>query len=179
MSYLAQINRVKHAFDDKTLVTVINALVFSKLYYCSSVWANTSKNNIQKLQAVQNFACRIVCGVRKYDHITPLLKELKWLPVAKQLYYRNAIVAFKCMTGSAPEYLSEKFVKRVEISNRTTRNSQKLNIPFFKTASGQRTFYYRIVKLWNELDSSLKLCQNVVAFKKLLRSKLLHQFQNE
>lgn len=74
MSYLAQINRVKHVFDDKTLLTIINALVFSKLYYCSNVWANTSQKNIQKLQAVQNFACRIVCGARKYDHITPLLK---------------------------------------------------------------------------------------------------------
>jgi hypothetical protein len=51
-------------------------------------------NNIQKLQAVQNFACRIVSGARKYDHITPFLKELKWLPVASQLYYRSANMAF-------------------------------------------------------------------------------------
>ena len=178
-SYLAQINRVKHVFDDKTLLTIINALVFSKLYYCSNVWANTSQKNIQKLQAVQNFACRIVCGARKYDHITPLLKELKWLPVAKQLYYRSAIMAFKCMTGCAPEYLSTKFVKRVEISNRTTRNSQKLNIPLFKTASGQKTFYYRIVTLWNELDLSLKLSKNVFIFKKNLKSKLMHEFLHE
>jgi hypothetical protein len=143
------------------------------------VWANTSQKNIQKLQAVQNFACRIVCGARKYDHITPLLKELKWLPVAKQLYYRSAIMAFKCMTGCAPEYLSTKFVKRVEISNRTTRNSQKLNIPLFKTASGQKTFYYRIVTLWNELDLSLKLSKNVFIFKKNLKSKLMHEFLHE
>ena len=46
MSYLAQINRFKHVFDDKTLLTTINALVFSKLYYCSNVWANTSQKNI-------------------------------------------------------------------------------------------------------------------------------------
>jgi hypothetical protein len=113
MSCLGQINRVKHAFDNKTLLTVINALVFSKLYYCSNVWANASKNNIHKLQAVKIFACRIpLYGARKYDHITPFLKELKWLPVASQLYYRSAIMAFKCMTGSAPEYLSSKFIKR-------------------------------------------------------------------
>ena len=34
MSSLGQINRVKHAFDRKTLLIVINALVFSKLFYC-------------------------------------------------------------------------------------------------------------------------------------------------
>ena len=55
MSILYQINRVKHAFDRQTLITVINSLVFSKLFYFSNVWSNTSQKNI-KLQAVQNFA---------------------------------------------------------------------------------------------------------------------------
>ena len=37
MSRLGQINRVKHAFDNKTLITILNTLVFSKVYYCSNV----------------------------------------------------------------------------------------------------------------------------------------------
>ena len=76
---LCLINRVKHILDSRAdLIVIINALVFSKLYYCSSVWANTSKKNIAKLQTVQNFAARIVTGARKYDHITPVLQQLKW-----------------------------------------------------------------------------------------------------
>ena len=47
MSRLGQINRVKHVFDKRTLLTIINSLVFSKLFYCSNVWANTSKCNIK------------------------------------------------------------------------------------------------------------------------------------
>ena len=43
---LCQINRVKYIFKTQTLLNIINALVFSKLYYCSSVWSNTSKKNI-------------------------------------------------------------------------------------------------------------------------------------
>ena len=37
------------------LVTIINSLVFSKLLYCSSVWTNTTKKNIELLQTVQKF----------------------------------------------------------------------------------------------------------------------------
>ena len=37
MSALGKISRVKHIFRKDILVTVINSLVFSKLYYCSSV----------------------------------------------------------------------------------------------------------------------------------------------
>ena len=52
---LCQINRVKHLFDARTLERVINALVFSKLYYCSPVWSNTSKKYIYiYLEAAEN-----------------------------------------------------------------------------------------------------------------------------
>jgi len=88
MSALGQINRVKHAFSKDVLTTIINSLVFSKLYYCSTVRANTTQTNIQKLQGIQNFAARIVCNIRKYDHVSPALKNLKWIPVKSQLKRR-------------------------------------------------------------------------------------------
>ena len=176
MSCLGQISRTKHVFDKCTLLTIINALAFSKLYYCSNVWANISKSNISKLQGIQNFAARIATSTRKYDHITPVLKELKWLPVATQLYFRSAIMAFKCLTSRVPEYLSSQFSKRGEISGRATRSSQMLNIPLFKSASGQRTFYYRIVSIWNSMDSSLKTLEKVSAFKFYLKRKLIKDF---
>ena len=81
MSSLAQISRVKHVLDRNQLVTVINALVFSKLLYCSTVWSNTSNKNICRLQSVQNFAARIITGTRKFDHITPALRDLRWFPI--------------------------------------------------------------------------------------------------
>ena len=75
MSSLTQINRAKHAFDKDLLITIIKGLVFSKMFYRSSVWSNTSVTNINKLQAIQNFAARIVTGSRKFDHITPILNS--------------------------------------------------------------------------------------------------------
>ena len=60
MSSLAQINRVKHVSDKSLLTLIIRSIVFIKLYYFSSVWANITASNISKLQAVQNFAARIL-----------------------------------------------------------------------------------------------------------------------
>ena len=160
--------------DKHALIIIINAQVFRKLFYCSSVWSNTTQANLDKLQAVQNFACCILCGAKKFDHITPLQKDLCWLPVRQQLYFRFAVLVFKCMTGCAPEYLTSKLVRRSAVSTWTTRNSQLLNIPLFRTASGQRTFQYRATSLWNELQPELKLCPSVTDFKRLLRRKLLN-----
>ena len=82
------------------------------------------------------------------------------------------------LTGQAPEYLTSQFITREQVSERTTRSSQKLNIPLFRTASGQRTFYYRTFKLWNNLESFLKLSPSVEIFKRSLRSQLLDNFVN-
>ena len=80
------------------------------------------------------------------------------------------------MTGSAPTYLSSNFLTRGNVSGHTTRSSQLLHIPLYKTKSGQRTFYYRTVSLWNSLDNDLKLCNSSSNFKRKLRAKLFAAF---
>jgi len=176
MSTLGQISRVKHVFKKNILVTIITSLVFSKLYHCSSVWSNTSASNICKLQGVENFAARIVSGTRKFDHVTPALQNLRWIPVKSHLYLRDAILAFKSMIGCVPNYLSSNFIFRGNISGRATRSSTQLNIPLFKTKSGQRTFYYRTVALWNALKPHFKLSESVTIFKRKMKAFLLNQF---
>ena len=57
---LVQVNRVKYLLDLKSNVLLINSFVFIKLFYCSSVWGNTVKSNINKLQLERTFAARIV-----------------------------------------------------------------------------------------------------------------------
>ena len=72
---LVQINRVKDSFDSETLELIITSLVFSKTLHCSSIWSNTSSKSIQKLKLIQNFAGKIITSARKYDHVTPLLRD--------------------------------------------------------------------------------------------------------
>ena len=68
ISKLGQISRVKStsdqqtltASDQQTLTTIIDALVMSKIDYCSSAWANSSDENIKKIQLIQNFAARLI-----------------------------------------------------------------------------------------------------------------------
>ena len=43
---LIQISRMKHLLDRKSLILLMNAFGFSKLFYCSTVKANTSQGNV-------------------------------------------------------------------------------------------------------------------------------------
>ena len=169
---LCQINRVKHLFDARTLQRVINALVFSKLYYCSPVWSNTSKKNILNLQKVQNFAGRIITGTRQFDHITPVLRELRWLPVSSYLKYTFGVLAFKCVKGLAPSYLCDRLKTRATLHDGNTRYKDSLNIPAYKSAPGQRTFLYRATNLWNSLPRALINSASLQIFKRELKEFL-------
>ena len=66
MKALLQINRVRHLFSSEILVKIINSLVFSKLYYCSSVWASTSVTNVKKIQCSK--LCRTTTGQRSFTY---------------------------------------------------------------------------------------------------------------
>ena len=115
-------------FDSKSLENVIHALVFSQLFYCSPVWSSTSKKNVSKLYSVQNFAARIVTGLRKFEHITPVLGDLNWLTVSSMLKYTVAILRFKCVDGLAPRYLCSRFVTKTTVHDQNTRNKNKFDI---------------------------------------------------
>jgi len=43
---------------------------------------------------------------RKYDHITPLLHDLHWLPFPERITFRLAVLAYRCQHGLAPTYLA-------------------------------------------------------------------------
>ena len=100
MSCLIQISR--------TLLTTMNAPASSKLFYCSNVRANTSKSNTSKLQSIQNFAARIATSTRKYEHITPVLKDQSLNGYQQQLSYTLGTLS----PGGIPPYKSDGGARR-------------------------------------------------------------------
>ena len=70
-------------------------------------------------------------------NITPVLQELRWLPVSYYLMYTVAILKFKCVKGLAPSYFSDRFVTKSTVHDHYTRNKDYLNIPAYQSAAGQ------------------------------------------
>ena len=100
---------------------------------------------------------RISCAESSQkQHITPALREIKWLPVNEHLHYRDTVMTFRCMKGLAPTYLCESLRRRKSIHYHNTRNRESLDIPPSKTKSGQRRFLHRAVNIWNNLDKDFK-----------------------
>jgi len=73
---------------------------------------------LKKLKAVQNAAARVTTKTSKFDHITPVLRELHWLPVRKRIVYKLAVMVYKCLHGLAPPYLAADSVPVTSVASR-------------------------------------------------------------
>ena len=129
-----------------------------------------------RLQRVQINVAKVVRGSRKYDHITPVLKDLHWLPIRKRIELKILLLTFKYMQGCAPLYLRELLVKQA--NTRTLRSNTKnlLQIPHTNLKRlGDRAFCAYAPHLWNELPDDIKAADSVKNFKKQLKTLLFRE----
>ena len=88
---------VRHLLSDDATKTLLCAFVLSRLDYCNALLAGSPKHLIEKLQKVQNHAARLVFRCSKFDHVTPLLDSLHWLPVHLRIDYKISSLCFEVL----------------------------------------------------------------------------------
>ena len=91
---LRQIRSVRHSLPRHALLTLVRALIVSKVDYCNSVLAGMSRHLHDRLQSVLNAAARLVFSARRNDHITPLLRDLHWLRVPERVKFRLCVLVY-------------------------------------------------------------------------------------
>ena len=109
------ISGIRQLLDFPSLMCTVNANVFSKLFYCFSVWACTSKGTLRGFNKFKTLK-------PEFGHITPTLQQRKFLPVSILLQFRDASLLYKSINGLAQQYI----FKRSDIHNRHTRYNVKL-----------------------------------------------------
>ena len=177
---LRQIRVIKRSLPIDVLKTLLHAFVSSRLDYCNSLFFGLPKCDINKLQRVQNAAARLIGGLARFDHVTPVMRDtLHWLPIKQRIVFKIATLTFKCLAGQAPEYLqtlclpvsSSQFLSR----NRSASRGDLIE-PQCKTKRfGQRSFRYSAANVWNSLPFNIRREQSLYTFRNQLKTYLFTQ----
>ena len=88
---------------------MVQALITSRLDWCNSLYGITHEL-MRRLQSAQNAAARLITGTRRCDHISPVLRQLHWLPVRQRVSYNLQDRQSLCtlvLSGHVPYYLAD------------------------------------------------------------------------
>ena len=171
--HIRSIGKIRKYLTQDATEKLIHAFVTSKLDYANAVLIGVTKHQLNRLQRVLNTAARVVMRVRKYDHITPALKDLHWLPVQQRIQFKVLLLVFKCLNGLAPSYLSS--LLKYYTPTRHLRSAAKKNLvePSLGLKTfGDRAFSKIAPRLWNALPSDIKSIESVTSFKSALKGHL-------
>ena len=129
---------------------MINATVTSHLDYCNSLLYGAKQSHVDRLQCCRNNAARITSKRRMFDHISPVLRELHWLPVEHRISYKILLLTYKALNGHAPQYLAALISKYVPPRPLRSEDHYLLNSPRWRLETfGKRAFSKAAPTLWN------------------------------
>ncbi len=154
---------------------LIHAFMTSRLDYCNALLGGCSARLINKLQMVQNAAARVLTRTRKYDHISPVLSTLHWLPIKHRIDLKILLITYKALNGLTPHYLSELLSHYSTPRPLQSQNSGHLIIPrISKSTAGGRSFFYLAAKLLNNLPNTVREGDTLCKFKSRLKTHLFN-----
>ncbi|XP_068191806.1 uncharacterized protein [Antennarius striatus] len=171
--HLRNISKIRSSLAMADAEILIHAFVSSRLDYCNVLLSGLPRSRTRGLQMVQNTAARILTKTRKFDHITPVLAALHWLPIHVRSDFKVLLLTYKSLNGLAPTYLSDLVKPYTPTRALRSQNTGLLCVPRFKKKSaGQRAFSYRAPFLWNNLPINIRQSESVNVFKSRLKTYL-------
>ena len=126
---------------------------------------------IERLQRIQNYAARLITGSRMSEHITPVLRELHWLPEKYRLRFKVNTFTYKVLNGLAPAYTSDIVQKHQPTRSLRSTEKSLLVVPVLRTATyGERCFSRHVAVLCNDLPANIKQLNTLSSFKRHLKA---------
>lgn len=173
---LRQIRSIRRSVSQSVLQSLVVSLVLSRLDYGSATLAGLPACLLGRLQSVLNAAARLVYASRKYDHVTPLLRDLHWLRVPERIAFRLSVLAYRCQHGLAPPYLADDLHRVADVDSRRRLRSASTAALVAPATShstiGDRAFPVAAARAWNSLPPSVTSSPSLPVFRRRLKTEL-------
>jgi len=94
------------------------------------------------------------------------------LPARQRVTYKLAVLTHKVRTTATPTYLSELVQTRAPPPVLRSSDAPMLVVPRIHTELARRAFPVAAPSTWNSLPAEIRLCENILTFKRHLKTHL-------
>ncbi len=143
---------IRECVTEVAAKTMVHALVTSKLNYCNSLLYGLPDILLNKVWNVQKSAARLITMSGNYQHITPTMKKLHWLPIQQHIEYKVLLLTYKALNNLAPVYLGNLLQCRVDWGSRRDNILLLVDPKINRMTSGGRAFFKATPVLWNNIS---------------------------
>ena len=124
-----------------------------------------SQANLNKIQRIQNTLARVVTNTSKFEHISPILKKIHWLPIKQRIDYKLCLLTYKTLQIQQPTYLYNSLSFPSHSLSTRSSDSSVLSIPYVRTSLGKKAFSVIAPRLWNSLPPDTRNSLSVSIFR--------------
>ncbi len=170
--HLKNIARIWSFVCSQDLEKLVHAFITSRVDYCNGLLTGLPKKTIRQLQLIQNAAARILTRTRKYEHITPVLRSLHWLPVTFRIDFKVLLLVYKSLNGLGPKYIVDMLTEYKPNRPLRSLGSSQLEIPRVHTKQGESASIYFAGHSWNQFPEEIRCAKTLAIFKSRLKTHL-------
>jgi hypothetical protein len=158
--HIRALKHIRSSLDEQSAKSVACSIVQSRLDYANSILFGISRQNIDKLQRIQNSLSRIVLGPASalMKH-AQRLNTLHWLPIDFRIKFKIASLTHKILKSREPAYLFSLLHPYTPSRNLRSSSENLLSTPRIATKIGSRAFRYSAPVIWNSLPNELRSSQ--------------------
>ena len=171
---LRQLRTIRRSVSRTVIQSLVTSLVLSRLDYGNATLAGIPQHLLRRLQSVMNSAARLVYSSSRFDHITPLLRQLHWLKAKERIDFKLAVLVYKCMHGTAPPYLADELSRSADSQARCRlRSASSSSLVVRRTrlsTVGDRSFPVAASRVWNGLPQHVIAAPSLQVFRSRLKT---------
>ena len=176
---LRQLRSVRRSVPRSVLQSLVTSLVLTRLDYGNATLVGIPQYQFNRFQSVMNAAARLVFSASRYDHITPLLRQLHWLKAPERVEFKLAVLVYKCRQRTVPSYLFEELCQPADFEARCrlwSASSSSLVVRRTRLSTiDDRAFPVAAARIWNGLPPHVTSAPSLPVSRSRLKTHLFRR----
>ena len=157
--------RISSSAPKSILLKLYYSMIYPYFIYCNLIWGGATNILINPLFLLQKRVVRIITKSSYLEHSNPLFYELGILKIFDVYRYFCCLYAHKNIISYIPN-----------VNVYRTRNVDDLQVKYQRLNITQRSIYFIVPKLFNELPYDIKNTSEFLPFKRKLKTHLISTY---